>query len=219
MYIAFNIYEFASIQKYILLSLVPIMEILEQEIKEQDLKNVEQNPRNKEDALRVAVYVDVANVWNAALNRKVHLDMRDIMDAAKRFGRVVIARAYICYAVGGRVNPEILNLLSSGFEIITRYVSNTSYSLKKDVDTNLVSDLIEDLFTIAPDIIVVVSDDSDFVPAILKAKKRGVECISLVNSFEKAHNLVGASNSSYELSFDKSAKGTDSTHKVALDTK
>ena len=195
------------------------MEILEQGIKEPNLKSIEQNPENKKDALKVAAYVDVANVWNAALDCKVRLDMRDIMDAAKRFGQVVIARAYICYAVGGRVNPEILNLLSSGFEIITRYVPNTSYGLKKDVDTNLVSDLIEDLFTIAPDIIVIVSDDSDFVPAILKAKKRGVECISLVNSFEKAHNLVGASNSSFELSFDKSVKETGSAHKVVIDTK
>lgn len=195
------------------------MEIFGKELKEPNLKTMAETAGRKNDALMVAIYVDVANVWNVALNRKVRLDVRHIMDVSKTFGQVVIARAYICSAVGGMVKPGILDLTGSGFEIVTRYVPNTSYGQKKDVDTNLVSDLIEDLFTVAPNVVVIVSDDSDFVPAILKAKKRGAKCISLVSSFEKANNLVGASSLSYELSFEESVEEPDSEHNVILDRK
>lgn len=194
------------------------MEIFGTELEKQNLRSIVQTARNKNDELKVATYVDVANVWNAALNRKGILDLRHIMNVSKTFGQVVIARAYICSAAGGMVNSGILNSSSSGFEIITRYVPNKIYGLKKDIDTNLVSDLLEDLFTVAPNVIVIASDDSDFVPAILKARKKGVKCISLVSSFEKANNLVGVSTSSYKLSFEESAKEADSVNKIVLDS-
>jgi len=182
------------------------MEIREAEFDGSDRNSLSEMARTRKEKTRVATYVDFANVWMGATERGVVPDIRHIMDLSKGLGQVVIARAYICSAVKEAVKPGVLNIMSSGFEIVTRYTTNTNFGLKKDIDTSLVSDLIEDLYTVAPDVIVIASDDSDFSPAIIKAKKKGVYCISLVSSLERARVLVGISSSSIELSFEKEIK-------------
>ncbi|HPC09893.1 MAG TPA: NYN domain-containing protein [archaeon] len=112
----------------------------------------------------IAVFVDGPNI----LRKEFNIDLAKIQKFLKDQGEIKIARVYLDQYANDKLIEAVVNL---GFEAIitvgdvdvTMAVDGTDVSYNKDIDT-----------------LVFITRDSDYLPAILKAKQKGKKTIALL---------------------------------------
>lgn len=108
--------------------------------------------------MNVGLFIDGPNM----MRKDVHIDVRKVIEECKKFGNLVIKNVYLNkHATEGLIHAmknEKLNV------IITEY----------DVDIPLALDASEAVFEDKIDILVLLTRDTDYLPLLVKAKKRGI---------------------------------------------
>ena len=113
---------------------------------------------------RLAVFVDGPNL----LRKEFGIDLETIKKEAQKFGSIKIGRVYLNQFASDKLVEAVVN---QGFEPI---ISTT------DVDVAMACDATETVFNDAIDVMVFATRDSDFLPALIKAKNRGKETIAMM---------------------------------------
>lgn len=113
---------------------------------------------------RLAVFVDGPNL----LRKELGIDLDMIKREAQKFGVMKVGKVYLNQFASDKLVEAVVN---QGFEPV---VSTT------DIDVAMACDATETVFNDSIDIIVFVTRDSDFLPAIIKAKNRGKETVAIM---------------------------------------
>jgi len=115
----------------------------------------------KKKQKNIAVFVDGPNI----LRKELGIGMEDIKQVLEKYGNLKIARVFLNQFASNKLVEAVVN---QGFE--------TSLTVG-DIDVAMASDATEAVFNKAIHAIAFVTRDSDFLPAIMKAKRYGKETI------------------------------------------
>lgn len=124
----------------------------------------------------LAVFVDGPNI----LRKELGIDLRDIKKAVYEFGKPKIAKVFLNQFASNKLIEAVAN---EGFE---------SVIVVGDVDVAMAVDAAEAIFNPSIKGIVFVTRDSDFLPAIIKAKKYGKETFAIIGEEASAAALKNA---------------------------
>lgn len=117
---------------------------------------------NKDKSL--AVFVDGPNI----LRRELGINLEMIKREAMKNGSIKIGKVYLNQFASQKLVEAVVN---QGFEPV---ISTT------DIDVVMACDATEITFNESIDTLVFATRDSDFLPAVLKAKNRGKETIAIM---------------------------------------
>ena len=115
----------------------------------------------KEKGRNIAVFVDGPNI----LRKELGIDLETIKQVLEKHGNLKIARVFLNQFASNKLVEAVVN---QGFE--------TSLTVG-DVDVAMACDATEAVFNKAIHSIAFVTRDSDFLPAIMKAKRYGKQTI------------------------------------------
>ena len=113
---------------------------------------------------KLAVFVDGPNL----LRKEFGIDLEMIKKEAQKNGSIKIGRVYLNQFASNKLVEAVVN---QGFEPI---ITTT------DVDVAMACDATETVFNDEIDTIVFATRDSDFLPALIKAKNKGKETIAIM---------------------------------------
>src|SRR5215212_1947895 len=121
------------------------------------------------------------------------LDLHAVMELAQSYGTVVVARAYAEWNMAA----ERLAVYKAGIEPIFAPVLRTDsrgrVEGKSLCDTVMVAEGVDLLWTLSPDVLVLVTSDKDLIPLARVARQRGASVV-VVGSDLTAVQLVEMSN-------------------------
>jgi uncharacterized LabA/DUF88 family protein len=137
---------------------------------------------------RVGLYVDMPNLYAVMKNKGSIPNLDRLMVVSQSLGDLIFAKCYTTMHTD-YYNHSIIGLERIGFTVIPRFVPNTDYGIKKDIDTFLVVDAVVDLLVNKLDILIIASNDSDFLPVMKLARKIGKVSIAMVSSHDEAKLL------------------------------
>lgn len=143
-----------------------------------------------EASQRVGIYVDYQNLIGGAINHGAYADFEFVKRTSDKLGRVVIAN---CYAINNESEKDrsaFLQLQRLGFKIELRETPKNKHLKGKDIDPILITDYMQDIYCSHLYIMIIVSDDSDFVYPMRVAKVKGIKCIAIVSEYKKAKILA-----------------------------
>ena len=109
----------------------------------------------------LAVFIDGPNI----LRKDLSIDLGDIKKAVKPYGKLRIAKVFLNQFASNKLIEAVVN---QGFESILTV---------GDIDVAMAVEATESIFNKKIQTIVFVSRDSDFLPAVIKAKRYGKETI------------------------------------------
>lgn len=112
----------------------------------------------------IAVFVDGPNM----LRKELNIDLRQIKDILKEYGNIRIGKVFLNQFAPTKLSEAVVN---QGFQVETSV---------GDVDVMMAVDATYTAFNKNIDIICMVTRDSDFIPAIQKAKSLGKETIAIL---------------------------------------
>jgi uncharacterized protein (TIGR00288 family) len=112
---------------------------------------------------RVSVFVDGPNL----LRKEFGIDLEMIKKEAQKFGSIKIGKVYLNQFASNKLVEAVVN---QGFEPI----------ITTDVDVAMACDATETVFNENIDVFVFATRDSDFLPALIKAKNRGKETVAIM---------------------------------------
>lgn len=112
----------------------------------------------------IAVFVDGPNM----LRKELNIDLRQIKDILKEYGKIRIGKVFLNQFAPTKLSEAVVN---QGFQVETSV---------GDVDVMMAVDATYTAFNKNIDIICMVTRDSDFIPAIQKAKSLGKETIAIL---------------------------------------
>ena len=115
----------------------------------------------KKKQRNLAVFVDGPNI----LRKELGIDLESIKEVLEKHGNLKIARVFLDQFASNKLVEAVVN---QGFETILTV---------GDVDVAMASDATEAIFNKTIHAIAFVTRDSDFLPAIMKAKRYGKETI------------------------------------------
>jgi uncharacterized protein (TIGR00288 family) len=113
---------------------------------------------------RLAVFVDGPNL----LRKEFGISLAQIKKEVKKFGSTKIGKVYLNQYASNKLVEAVVN---EGFEPI---ITTT------DVDVAMACDATETVFNEHIDVMVFATRDSDFLPALIKAKNKGKETIAIM---------------------------------------
>lgn len=136
---------------------------------------------------KVACFLDIPNMETSAYQKKILFDPGVIRGIAESFGRILYAKAYGFVSKTKPISNGVMAATFVGFEFVPRVMFEEG---RKDIDTCMTTDIVEMACRKDVNVIVVVSGDSDFIPAIRIARRRGKKVIAI--AFEEccSHALV-----------------------------
>ena len=115
------------------------------------------------DSPRVALFVDGPNV----LREEFDVDLDDLRRAARRYGRLTTTRLY----VDEHATPGLIQAAEArGFNVVVT---------SGDVDVKLAVDLTRQVTESRPDVVALVSRDTDFKPVLEVANEYGLRTVAI----------------------------------------
>lgn len=127
----------------------------------------------------VAVLLDAENVAST------HLDF--VMEKASKYGALLIRRAYADWSMS-HVSSYREVLKKHAFLAIHQF---SGFSGKNSSDMALSVDAMDLAYKNKPDVVVVVTSDSDFIPLVIKLREMGIHVIGVGNA-NVSRGLVSA---------------------------
>ncbi|MDO8634153.1 MAG: TIGR00288 family NYN domain-containing protein [archaeon] len=121
----------------------------------------------------MAVFVDGPNI----LRKEFNIDLSQVKRSVSKFGKIKIGRVFLNQYASTKLVEAVVN---QGFESIITV---------GDIDVSMAADAVEAIYNPAIDAIVFVTRDSDFLPAIVKAKRNGKETIVVLVEEASAASL------------------------------
>jgi uncharacterized protein (TIGR00288 family) len=115
----------------------------------------------KKKPKNIAVFVDGPNL----LRKELGVDMKDIKRVLEKRGNLKIAKVFLNQFASNKLVEAVVN---QGFETVLTV---------GDIDVAMACDATEAVFNKKIHSIAFVTRDSDFLPAIMKAKRYGKETI------------------------------------------
>lgn len=129
--------------------------------------------------LEVAVFLDYANINSASLSGLCKINYKALLKYLADYdeGRnLKVAYAYV--PIDPRrehsMNDEITSLWDSGYIVRSKVgvIAGNTYKCNFDIEMTL--DIVKTSFEVSPDIVVIVSGDSDFVPIVTELREKGI---------------------------------------------
>lgn len=136
-------------------------------------KKAKLKPKSKKN---LAIFVDGPNI----LRKELGINLRDVKEAVYEVGTPKIAKVFLNQFASNKLVEAVAN---EGFE---------SVIVVGDVDVAMAVDAAEAIFNPVIQGIVFVTRDSDFLPAIIKAKKYGKETFAIIAEESSAAALKNA---------------------------
>ena len=112
----------------------------------------------------VAVFVDGPNI----LRKELNVDLAEIKKMLAKHGKIKIGRVFLNQYASNKLVEAVVN---QGFESIITV---------GDIDVSMASDAVEAIYNPTINVIAFVTRDSDFLPAIIKAKRNGKETVVIL---------------------------------------
>lgn len=112
----------------------------------------------------VAVFVDGPNM----LRKELNIDLKQIKDIVKQFGNIKIGKVFLNQFAPTKLSEAVVN---QGFEVAISV---------GDVDVMMAVEAATTSFNKNIDVIAFVTRDSDFIPALQKAKANGKETVAVL---------------------------------------
>mgnify|MGYP002623016645 CR=1 FL=1 len=155
--------------------------------------------------MKVAVFLDYANVNAAAYDLNYELDYGALLDyLADEKEQRTLKVAYAYVPIDPRqehaMDSEVEDLWQKGYIVKTKVGGIAGESYKCDFDIEIAMDISRVVYEISPDVVVLVSGDKDFIPVVLEMRGKGVRVE--VAAFESAMARELALKSSGFISLD-----------------
>ncbi len=110
----------------------------------------------------VAVFIDGPNM----IRKEFNIDLKEVRERAKKYGRLVYGKVFL----NQFASEKLIEAVSSqGFEPLIAL----GVEKDQDIDVYMAAEIMEASYSRDIDVIVMVSRDTDFLPIIQKAKKKG----------------------------------------------
>ena len=154
---------------------------------------------------KVAVFLDYANIEAASRNTGIEVDYGGLLDylADESEGRVLQA-AYAYVPVDPRLehakDRKIEDLWEDGYIVRSKVGTVAGNTYKCDFDIEMTLDIVRTSFDLKPDVVVIASGDSDFVPVVLDLRRKGIRVE--VASFDYAMSEILSRRCSGYISLD-----------------
>ena len=154
---------------------------------------------------KVAVFLDYANIEAASRSTGRNVDYGELLYylADEEEGRVLQA-AYAYVPIDPRLehakDRKIEALWEAGYIVRSKVGTIAGNSYKCDFDIEMTLDITRSSFDLKPDVIVIASGDSDFVPVVLDLRSKGIRVE--VASFNYAMSEILARRCSGYISLD-----------------
>jgi uncharacterized LabA/DUF88 family protein len=161
--------------------------------------------------LKVAVFLDYANVNAASQSIGCKVNYGQLLDylaneGEGRFLQTALAYVPIDPRQEHAADAEISALWDQGFIVKSKVGTLAGQSYKCNFDVEMTLDLVKAEFDQKPDIVVIASGDSDFIPVVLELRGKGlrVEVASFGNSMSNvlSHRCSGYINLDELIRFD-----------------
>lgn len=145
-------------------------------------------PQMKHKDQRVAVFIDVQNMYHSAKNLfSARVNFREIVKAAVAGRHLIRSFAYVVRTKTGEEKPFFEALVKEGIETRIKDLQVFYGGVKKaDWDVGLAIDAVRTADIV--DTIVIASGDSDFLPLLdyLKGRGRRVEVVAFSRTASRA---------------------------------
>jgi uncharacterized LabA/DUF88 family protein len=125
---------------------------------------------------KVVFFLDYANINRAAREKRYRLDYHDLLQYVGEDRFLIDAHCYVPINPRNehRLDREIEELWHSGYIVNTKVGTIAGGTYKCNFDVEITMDMLKVVYQVKPDIIVLASSDSDFVPLIQEVRKSGV---------------------------------------------
>ena len=143
----------------------------------------------KKKERNVAVFVDGPNM----LRKEFNIDLSKVKAKVGKFGNLKIGKVYLNQYASSKLVEAIIN---QGFEVSV---------CATDIDVIMAVEATETVFNDNIDVICFVTRDSDFIPAINKAKMHGKDTVVLLVDESSAIALKNVAD--YVIILDKEKRG------------
>ncbi|MBI3413352.1 MAG: TIGR00288 family NYN domain-containing protein [Candidatus Aenigmarchaeota archaeon] len=110
----------------------------------------------------VAIFIDGPNM----IRKEFNIDLKEVRERAQKYGRIVFGKVFLNQFASEKLIEAVV---SQGFEpLVTLAVEKD-----QDIDVHMAAEAMEAAYSSNIDVIVIVSRDTDFLPVVQKAKKKG----------------------------------------------
>ena len=125
---------------------------------------------------KVVFFLDYANINRAAREKGYRLDYHNLLQYVGEERFLVDAHCYVPINPRNehRLDGEIEELWRSGYIVNTKKGTVAGETYKCNFDVEITMDVLKVMYQTKPDIIVLATGDSDFVPLIQEVRKSGV---------------------------------------------
>lgn len=125
---------------------------------------------------RVVLFLDYANIDRTTREKRYQLDYHDLLQYVGEGRFLVEAYSYVSINPRSehRRDREIEDLWSAGYIVTTKLGTIAGNTYKCNFDVEITMDVLKIMYQVKPDIIVLASGDSDFVPLIQEVRKSGI---------------------------------------------
>jgi uncharacterized protein (TIGR00288 family) len=125
---------------------------------------------------RVAIFIDAENLVIEADKAGLQVTLHPVMDRIREEGQIIFARAYGDW-MNSQINRHVNDFRSN---IVEFTMLSTDKCGKNTADISLAVDALEmALLPSAPDVIVIIAGDRDFVPLVQKIRRYGKAVIGI----------------------------------------
>ena len=125
---------------------------------------------------RVVVFLDYANIIRTAREKGFRLNFQHLLLYVGENRFLVDSHCYVPIDPRNehRRDRDIEELWSAGYMVTTKKGSVAGGTYKCNFDVEITMDMLKVVYQVKPDIIVLASGDSDFIPLIQEVRKSGV---------------------------------------------
>ncbi len=125
---------------------------------------------------KVVFFLDYANINRAAREKGYRLNYHNLLQYVGEHRFLIDAHCYVPINPRNehRLDGEIEELWRSGYIVNTKKGTVAGETYKCNFDVEITMDVLKVMYQTKPDIIVLATGDSDFVPLIQEVRKSGV---------------------------------------------
>src|SRR5258708_21374301 len=125
---------------------------------------------------KVVFFLDYANINRAGRENRYRVEYHDVLHYVGEERFLIDAHCYVQINPRNehRLDREIQELWRSGYIVTTKVGTIAGGTYKCNFDVEITMDVLQVVYQVKPDIIVLATGDSDFVALIQEVRKSGV---------------------------------------------
>ena len=114
----------------------------------------------------VVIFIDGPNM----IRKEFNIDLKEVRERAKKYGRIISGKVFL----NQFASEKLIEAVSSqGFEPLIAL----GVERDQDIDVYMAAEAMEASYDKDVDVIILVTRDTDFLPIVQKAKKKGKETV------------------------------------------